>query len=587
MGEVVSYVSKNILLDNEIDEQVAALISAKEVKLPDIKSPLIGTYVKKIEGTYNTAMAKSDTDHAIELLYIAYNTTPQEHGAIRVKIADIMSNLIKAQQESESAVKDAMRVAKTIGDKLKTYMPDWMDVKEGNDAAEIKGYVTEDLLKLAKDVASAATGVKTKLMTIAARYDQILADIVEATANSEIAMSDAIKANEAIKQEIVETKARAKQLDSLVKDLQAQVARFDKLAADYGKQAKSAEKKAFIGSLIGGITGVISSVIPVAGMIAGPIGSAVSAGSQGKPVANSGAGSTDPNIAVQKSEIEGKRNAQQAVVTESKNAVEQLAKELENPTSEAHKNGLTDSLQKAQTRLSEEQAKLGSLDEQLGALIRNVQAAAGEITADQKQQAKSLRDLEAQMLENVEKYENARREQAAELIAITVLLDGKQTKQQTIELAVRSLNVSVSALKRTKEIVEEIAFFFKSFADFMQVIIDEATVRVGHYEEAAGKETLRKNYLNGLVESTDRFFVTQAAQWMAVNVVADQFVQVFNNGWSKLNKLSGKYIQGHELEAYLEQASNQLKMIAAKRESTANQRITSLQNYREEVKQQA
>ena len=41
----------------------------------------------------------------------------------------------------------------------------------------------------------------------------------------------------------------------------------------------------------------------------------------------------------------------------------------------------------------------------------------------------TLRELERQMLDNVEKYENARREQAAELVRITILLNGQRDEQ--------------------------------------------------------------------------------------------------------------------------------------------------------------
>jgi hypothetical protein len=322
-------------------------------------------------------------------------------------------------------------------------------------------------------------------------------------------------------------------------------------------------------------------------MMGGSVGSILGAGTQGTPTGNGSVGNTDPQAEVRKSELQAERTAQQNVVSGCKEQVDTLLKQLAAAATDIQKEQLNKSLDAARTQLSEAQSKLGSVEDQLGSLMRNVNAVAGEIGAEQKQQAKTLRDLEHEMLQNVEKYENARREQAAELIAITVLLDGKRDTQQTIELAVRSLNVSVAALKRSKQIVEEIAFFFKSFADFMQVIIDEATLRVEDYENAAAKETLRKNYLAQLVKNTDRFFVTQTAEWMAVSVVADKFVQVFNGGWSRLNKLSGTYIMGAELEAYLEQASNQLKMIVHEREATASQRVASLKNYREEVKKQA
>lgn len=90
-----------------------------------------------------------------------------------------------------------------------------------------------------------------------------------------------------------------------------------------------------------------------------------------------------------------------------------------------------------------------------------------------------------------------------------------------------------------KEIVEEIAFFFKSFADFMGEISTEAAVGVESFEKTVGMETLRKNRLEALISSTDKFLITQAGEWNAVTIVSDKFTQNFANGWSKLNKLNG------------------------------------------------
>ena len=49
-----------------------------------------------------------------------------------------------------------------------------------------------------------------------------------------------------------------------------------------------------------------------------------------------------------------------------------------------------------------------------------------------------------------------------------------------------------------------------------------------------------------------------------------------------MNRLAGQYIKGDELHAYLVQASQQLKLIIEDREAASNQRIASLQSYRQE-----
>jgi hypothetical protein len=286
---------------------------------------------------------------------------------------------------------------------------------------------------------------------------------------------------------------------------------------------------------------------------------------------------------VEKSKLEAQRAAQSKIVDDRQRRVAELEAQQATAKSGMAKQALDKSLEQAKTSLRDEQAKLSGFEEQLGALLRQLEAAASDASEAQKKQALSLRQLERQMLDNVEKYENVKRAQAAELAKITVLLDGKRGEEQTIELAVRSLNVSVTALKRSKEIVEEIAFFFKSFTDFMQLIVDEARLRADDYEKAGNSAVLRTNRLKGIVTSTDQFFITQAAEWLAVGVVSERFAQMFNEGWSTLNKLSGKYITGTELDAYLVQASQQLKSIIEEREAASNQRIASLKSYRSEL----
>lgn len=158
MSEIVSFTNRNVLLENQITEQVQSIVSAQPLQLPGAESPLVASFKKKIEGNYQIDRAKTDTDHAIELLYIAYNTTPQAQGAIRVRIANIMNRLIQAQQQSERSIKGAVRVARSIGTRLRTVLPDWLDVKEGNDAEEIRQYVGGELLEMARHIAQAAAG---------------------------------------------------------------------------------------------------------------------------------------------------------------------------------------------------------------------------------------------------------------------------------------------------------------------------------------------------------------------------------------------------------------------------------------------
>jgi hypothetical protein len=582
MSNVVSFTNRNVLLENDIAREVAEIIGQEKLQLPTAQSPLVDRFVSKIEGNYDTSRAKTDTDHAISLLYIAYNTTPQEHGDIRVKISRIMSQLVEAQQDSELRIKDSVRIAATIGKQLTSLLPDWLDVRDSADPEEIKQFVKAELLDMAKRISTAALDVRSSLTTIIVKYDSILKDIKDVTDSSEIALSETIAANQAIQDEIVQSTARKEELDSLVSALQEQIARFEKMAFEYGKQAQSAEQKSFWASVIKTVTQVVSAVLPIAAMAAtGGVGGALGVAAAGTP-GLLGNTNVDPKQVVEKSNLEAARNAQSKIVEARQQRVDELEQQQVAATTDAERQALSSALEKAQVELREGQNQLSQAENQLGAFLRQLGAAADEAGAEQQRQGASLRELERQMLDNVEKYEEVKRGQVAELAKITVLLDAKRSEEQTIELAVRSLNLSVSALKRSKEIVEEIAFFFKSFADFMQCIVDEATIRMEEYEKAGNSAVLRKSRLEAIRLSTDEFFVTQAAEWLAVGVVSERFAQLFNDGWSKLNKLSGQYITGDELQAYLVQASQQLKVIIEEREAASNQRIASLQSYREE-----
>lgn len=587
MSNVETLITQSSLLQHDIDRQVEALATVEPLQLPGKDSALVGHFVTKIENNYDTRRAKTDTDHAIDLLYIAYNTTPQEQGRIRLQISNIMNKLVTAQKESEAKIRNAVQVSNNIHNLLKRALPDWLDVKAGNDPDEIKAFVVSDLIVLARDITTFALRVKQNLDSIVTTYDQILVEIKSATDNSELALSDKLEASSKIRNEILVANARRDQLDSLVRDLQEQICKYEAMARQYGAQADTAEKRSFWASIVQTATQMVSSMMPMVAMaMTGGSASLLGAASIGTAVRQK-LDNNDPGKDVKRSELSAQRESQNAVVKDHQKRVDDLQAQLQSETNETRVAALKSSIEAAESNRQQEQAKLEGINQQLESLLKELSAAAAGISNEQKVQATNLRALEAQMMDNVEEYEAVRREQAAELVKITVLLEGQRTEQDTIELAVRSLNVSVTALKRNKEIVQEMAFFFKSFSDFMQVIIDEATLQLDDYEKAGNSAVLRENRLKNLRTTTDEFFVTQTAEWLAVGVVSDRFVDLFQNGWSKLNTLSGTYITGDRLKAYLDRASVQLKQIASDREAASRHRVESLHAYRDELMAQA
>ena len=621
MNNVVTFESREAKIKSEIDASVDTILSQPKFNLPKSDTALVRSYVDKIQGTYDVERAKRDTDNAIDLLYIAYNTTPQEEGDVRVRISAIMNKLITAQQKSELTMRSAMDEAGRIGNAIADLFPDWLDVREENDQAEIKAFVSNDLIKLAKNVRDRALSVRNELLVIASTYDVIIKDTVQTTDKSETVLSKRLIDKAAIEREITEAGARREQLESLVNDLRVQVAEFEKKASEYEKRANTAEQRAFVMSIVRVGAQMISSAIPAIAMVAGgpasmlasSVGGALSGqpkGGQDADGQGQGGSSRNPaaggkgdaaakqsELSEQKAELrksQEKRDAlkgdiksleesKSKLVDEGAGADPKSSKAVELAELEKRLKTRSDELKAQEEKVAKQETLVSSLQASLDALDKGL----GKLSDEQQQQAASLREIQMQMIDKAEAYEKERRTQSAELVKINALLKGKQTEDDKIQLAVQSLNVSLSALKRMKEIIEEVAFFFKTFADFMQAIADDAQHQISGIESVAELEVIRKNRFAQLVRSVDEFFVRQTGQWHAVVIVCDRFSRSFADGWSKLNKLSGKYLTGSELTTYLSVASEKLTEIVAEREAAADAKIASLQAYRQDLNKSA
>lgn len=622
MAEPAAFESRAAQIDKSIDGEIAKLRAVDPLALPGRDSTIVGDYVRKIEGAYNVRRAKTDTDHAIDLLYIAYNTTPQEEGEIRVKISAIMDTLIQAQSDSARALTVAMTAADNVIHDLANVLPDWQDAKEDDNAADaIKAFVGQDLLELANAIRKRASAVEATLNTIAKTYDQIIKDTTTASDASERALASRLADQAAIRAEIIEAEAESQRLESLVADLKESFKSFEAKARAYEARAETAEQRAFIMQIVKIGAQVLSSAMPAIAMAlgAGATGGAsvIAAGAMSTlNQAKDGAKKTDPDadtttkVIAAKTEISKKKKEYEAAEKKteaSKDKVDGLRKDLkkvqeaagkpveagaaketeENPADGAEINGVKGRLKDAKKELGANEAESKKLADALTGLQAGLKALAdglGELSQEQKDEAAGLRELQMKMLDKAEAYEKERREQAASLVKINALLKGKLSKEETIKLAVKSLNISISALKRTKEIVEEIAFFFKSFADFMHQVAEEAKIQIGLSESAAASPGLKKNRLAATIATTDTFFIRQAAEWRAAHIVSDLFNRSFSEGHSKLNRLSGTYLTGPELDAYLTEAAVRLREIADVRDDAAKARLADLDAYRRQMR---
>lgn len=521
-----------------------------------------------------------------------------------------------------------MRAADDVLRALRNSFPDWLDAKKANNAEEIKGFISEDLAELTGDITARATEVKEELEAIATTYDAIIKDTVSATKSSEVALSARLKDKAAVAKEVNEADAERARLDALVSDLKEEVQKFDKMARDYESRAQTAEERAFIMSIVQVGAQVVSAVIPAFAMAAGGPASAIAASTRGAVGGltgdKGGAGkdeddnkdSTAEVIKAKKDVSEKKKEVEtsEKKVKELEEQVANLEKELDKevqktvesdadadaddkpaggdakPDDSAVVQSIKTRVDEAKKDLKAEKEAYSKLKTALTSLRDGLNAAEkglGKLSDDQKSQANNLRELQIKMLDKAEAYEKERRSQSAELAKINALLKGKRSQEETIQLCIKSLNLSISALKRTKEIVEEIAFFFKSFADFMAQIAKEATDEMKDAQSATAKAAIRSSRLATLVTSIDEFFIRQISEWNATKIVADKFNQSFAAGWSKLNKLSGEYIKGDELVAYLKHASVLLESIVAERETAAKQKIVAIDDYRKQIRESA
>lgn len=636
MTNVESFASREQLLNKAIDQKVEDIRCDGEFELPKSDDLIVGDYIRKIEGTYDVTRAKKDTDNAVDLLYIAYNATPQKVDEIRVKISSIMDRLITAQQDSERTMRRALMSTSSIVGALDDFCPDWLDAKDGEIVDDIKEFVTGGFRDLAKEIQEKADEIREELDVIAATYDEIIADTVDATALSETALGKEIKAKEQLEQEIAEANAERERLESLVSDLQDQVDKFDKMARDFESRAETAEERAFVMSIVRVAAQTIAAAIPPIAMAASGPGSFLAASSMNAMSnGNSGNSGSDDGENTEKTiETKNKISEEAAKLRKSeekRNELKQKIKDLkverdkliaadeaakpdeagaseedgedpdadtpdvdaadkateepkasENPEIEALNQRIAD----AEAELADEEDngyKIGAMLAGLNASLQQLDQSLAEMTDEQQSQAANLREMQMKMLDKVEAYEKERRKQAAELVKINALLRGKRTQEETYTLAIKSLNLSISALKKTKEIIVEISFFFKSFSDFMGQVSTQATEQINSVDRVADRDTIKKRALARLLKSTDEFFIRQTAQWHAAANVSDKFVQNFADGWSKLNKLSGKYINGDELDAYLAAAAVKLAEISADREAAAGQRIADLDKYRNQI----
>lgn len=599
-------------VNKRIDAQVEEILDSNNVALPDVNHPLVEDYIRRIEGTYDVSRSKEDTDNAIDLLYIAYNTTPQEEGKIRVEIDKLMSRLIAAQQESEQKMRDASTDAERILKLLRSLFGDWAEARDSNNPQDLQDFIGEDLVDLAKEIKKRAERVSADLTKIANTYDSIIDDTTKTTQQGELALSARLKNKEKIEKEIAENNAQREKLDSLVQDLQNDIAKYEKMANEYKSQAETAEDRAFIMSIVSVGAQMISSMVPAitAGITGVATGGAslvaASVNSTARQLINAETATEENDTTAKAIETKGKIADKRTEKTTAEREKAELEKKNQELTAEKEKieedaqidadakavqlESLDNRIKDNSAEIKEKVSKISAAETALKALNAALESLGdnmGRMAEKQEKQATGLRDMQMKMLEKVEAYEKEKRTQAAELVKINALLKGQRTEEETIQLAIQSLSLSLKALKRMREIIVEISFFFKTFANFMQSVVESSTEQSELLQKALDRNQPTKSFTKRIKRNTNDFFITQTAEWQAVGIVSAKFVDNFKDGWSKLNKLSGTYLTGDELKSYLTTSASQIEDIAFKRKQAASAKLEELNRYRDRIQSKA
>ena len=333
MATANQIVSVEFDVNSRIDKRVDKILSSDPITLPTTNNPLVTDYIRKIEGKYDVSRCKEDTDNAINLLYIAYNTTPQREGKIRSGIDQLMARLIVVQQESQIKMSGAVTDAKKITRSLHDFFEGWEEVRNSNEPTDLKEFIGLDLLDLAEEIKSRAERVSKDLAKIAQTYDGIIDDATKTTKQSEQALANHKDYREEIQKEIDKNNAEQAKLESLVNDLKAEITKYEKRANEYKSQAETAEQRAFIMSIVQVGAQMISSAIPSITAMATGGASLIPgmANSTARQITNSEVAATESDNTAQVIEVRQKiadKRSDKSTAEREKSELEKKAQEL-------------------------------------------------------------------------------------------------------------------------------------------------------------------------------------------------------------------------------------------------------------------
>lgn len=592
---VVPFQNKQLALAVAVNNGIQGFIANGNAALPTQDDILVKNYVKKIEGDYDLSHSKHDTDNAIDLIYIAYNTVPQEMAQGRIGLSKMQQNLLNAQKNASSSMAGSSHNAQLIVKQIGSTYPIWLDIlneqtidelMENKDTvADFKDFLKNDLIPLTAFIQKKSTEIAVKLETVSKEYESLVAEAQDVSIKTQQSLASEITKRDDLKKTIAGFEADKAKYDALKESLASELADLEKKNAEYEKRAKSAESRAFITGLTSAIVGGIAGLVPMAVMVANP---ALGVAMQASKAISTPSSSTPPDSTTQTSVVEAekqkkaaekKANETEQETTNADIKEKELAKKaLENEVKTnaeltieqiAEKNKLIDALDVDITKLLTKQTALVEALKILDSTLLGLKNDLSGLSKEERSVAQTLYEKQDLILEQISQLHKEERKQIGEIAKLESLIKSGAEEEKKVDISIFSLNLSIKSIMKCKEIIDTIALFFRNFSDFMVEIKDEAELFIADFERFNSADRVRKALFIKTIDSVNRIFVDQSARWMASAIICEQFNDNFKDGWSKLNKLYGTYLTGEELNDYLHQAKGRLNEIIAER--TLNQ----------------
>ena len=217
MSNVVKFQTKTQLLADAIRANIVQVMASENTQLPGEDSELVKNFIKKIEGDYDLSLAKVDTDNAVELINIAYNSIPQSLGQGRVGLSKLQQNLLDGQKNAAMQMNEAAHTAQLIHKKIAKLYPIWRDVVDGRavkeladspDAiADFKDFIQSDLIPLTHYIEENSEQIANKLTDISKLYEALVKEAQAASIKTQESLAKEIKNRTDIQDDIAKNQA--------------------------------------------------------------------------------------------------------------------------------------------------------------------------------------------------------------------------------------------------------------------------------------------------------------------------------------------------------------------------------------------